>query len=73
MDFTPITQEDDTREDEASDGEDLVVWQWRAQQLHRLGLSSLLAHMFAAVVDWHEFARLIERGCSPDLALEIVR
>ena len=73
MDFTPITQEDDTREDEASDGEDVVVWQWRAQQLHRLGLSSLLAQTFAAVVDWHEFAKLIERGCSPDLALEIVR
>jgi hypothetical protein len=58
MDFTPITQEDDTRGDEASDGEDVVVWQWRAQQLHRLGLSSLLAQTFAAVVDWHEFARL---------------
>jgi hypothetical protein len=53
--------------------EDLVVREWRAQQLHRLGLSWLLAQTFAAVVDWHELARLVERGCSPELALEIVR
>ena len=55
------------------DAEDLAVWQWRAQQLHRLGLSWLLAQVFAVVVDWHDFARLVERGCSPELALEIVR
>lgn len=73
MDFTPITQEDDISVDDTIDEQDLAVWQWRAQQLHRLGLSSLLAHTFAAVVDWHEVARLVERGCSPELALEIVR
>ena len=73
MDFIPITQEDDTEEAEIIDDQDLVVWRWRAQQLHRLGLSWVLAHAFAAVVDWHDFARLVDRGCSPELALEIVR
>jgi hypothetical protein len=24
-------------------------------------------------IDWHEIAGLVERGCSPELALEIVR
>ena len=70
MDLTAITPEDDIAELEP---QDLAVWQWRAEQLHRLGLSSLLARVFAAVVDWHEFANLVERGCSPELALEIVR
>jgi hypothetical protein len=70
METTATTQEDETPE---SDAEDLAVWQWRAEQLHRLGLSWLLARVFAAVVDWHEFANLVERGCSPELALEIVR
>jgi hypothetical protein len=27
----------------------------------------------ADLVDWHAFADLVERGCSPRLALEIVR
>jgi hypothetical protein len=33
----------------------------------------VLAHTFADLVDWHALAALIERGCSPELALEIVR
>ena len=74
MDEALITQEDDTTEEaDTQDGEDLAVWRWRAQQLHRLGLSWLVAHIFAGVVDWHELAELVERGCSPELALEIVR
>jgi hypothetical protein len=67
---TEIAERDDSHE---AQDEELVVRQWRAQQLNRLGLSSVLSHMFASVVDWHEFARLVERGCSPELALEIVR
>ena len=70
METTAITPGDDTAE---MDPQDLAVWQWRAEQLHRLGLSWLLARVFAAVVDWHDFANLVERGCSPELALEIVR
>lgn len=53
--------------------EDLLVRDWRALQLQRLGLSWLLARRFADVVDWHEVAELVERGCTPELALRIVR
>jgi len=31
------------------------------------------ADAFAGLVDWHTIADLIERGCAPELALEIVR
>jgi hypothetical protein len=53
--------------------EELAIRTWRAEQLRRLGLSGTLAEMFAGLVDWHEMAALVARGCSPDLALEIVR
>ena len=46
---------------------------WRVEQLRRLGLGSTLAVAFADVIDWHALAALIDRGCSPELALEIVR
>jgi hypothetical protein len=29
--------------------------------------------VFAGLVDWHQIAKLVERGCSAQLALEIVR
>jgi hypothetical protein len=50
-----------------------VVREWRAEQLRRLGVSSILAEPFADDVDWHALSALIERGCPPRLALEIVR
>lgn len=50
-----------------------VVHEWRTEQLQSIGLATLLAERFASVVDWHEVAGLVERGCSPELALEIVR
>jgi hypothetical protein len=53
--------------------EEIRIRAWRAAQLRRLGLTSLLAYTFAPLVDWHEVAELVERGCSPMLALEIVR
>jgi hypothetical protein len=53
--------------------ENLVVREWRAEQLRRLGVSSILAEPFADDVDWHALSALIERGCPPRLALEIVR
>jgi hypothetical protein len=46
---------------------------WREEQLRRLGLSSLVAEAFADLVDWHALAALVDRGCPPELALEIVR
>ena len=53
--------------------EEILINEWCAEQLHRLGLPPSLAEKFAGLVDWHEFARLVERGCPPRLALEIVR
>jgi hypothetical protein len=51
----------------------LLVREWRAEQLQRLGLPSTLAEAFADDVDWHALSKLIERGCPLGLALEIVR
>lgn len=53
--------------------EELLIQAWRAEQLRRLGLSRAVAETFAALVDWHEVAALVARGCSPELALEIAR
>jgi hypothetical protein len=50
-----------------------LVHAWRTEQLLRLGLPRTLAETFADLVDWHALADLVERGCSPRLALEIVR
>jgi hypothetical protein len=53
--------------------EELLIHAWRAEQLRRLGFPRTLAETLAGVVDWHEVAALVGRGCSPNLALEIVR
>ncbi len=55
------------------DGETLVVREWRAEQLRRLGVPSILAETFADDVDWHALSALIERECPLGLALEILR
>ena len=57
---------------EAPDQE-VLVHEWRVEQLARLGISTLIAHAVATFVDWHDVARLVQRGCTPELALEIVR
>jgi hypothetical protein len=62
-----------TAVDEDTIDERRRVRAWRAEQLHRLGLSWLIAYTFASLVDWHDVAGLVEQGCSPQLALEIVR
>jgi hypothetical protein len=49
------------------------VYAWRVERLSALGLSHVIASAVASFVDWHEIAGLVERGCSPELALEIVR
>jgi hypothetical protein len=33
----------------------------------------VLSVAFAGLVDWHEIAALVARGCPPELALEIAR
>jgi hypothetical protein len=53
--------------------EDIAVAAWRAQQLERLGISRFLAGFLATVVDWHDVAALVARGCPVELAVEIVR
>ena len=53
--------------------EDARIYAWRVEQLAGLGLSHLVASAVASFVDWHDIASLVERGCSPELALEIVR
>ena len=58
--------------DEQGDDE-LLVHAWRVAQLRRLGIPRALAERFAGRVDWHEISNLVERGCPPRLALNIVR
>ena len=53
--------------------EEELVRAWRVEQLRRLGLPHAFAFLFADLVDWHELAALVGRGCPPLLALEIVR
>ena len=67
----PLLPPDDDLDDEAE--EELLVHAWRTEQLRRLGVPGILAETFADLVDWHALAELVERGCLPDLALEIVR
>jgi hypothetical protein len=53
--------------------EEAAVHEWRAERLVQLGISAIVAQAVASFVDWHDLARLIDRGCPPELALEIVR
>jgi hypothetical protein len=46
---------------------------WRREQLLWLGVSRPNAYAYAETVDWHDVAVLVQRGCSPDIALDIVR
>jgi hypothetical protein len=57
---------------EAIGQDDMLVHDWRVAQLTRLGLSGPLAEIWADRVDWHQVARLVERGCPARLALRIV-
>ena len=63
----------DTELGESTPDEELQIHAWRAEQLQRLGLPHVLAEAFAELVDWHEVAALVARGCSLKLAFEIVR
>jgi hypothetical protein len=53
-------------------GHDDAVHEWRVWQLSRLGIPWSLAQAVADHVDWHQVARLVQRGCPPRLALDIV-
>ena len=58
---------------EAIDDGEGLVHQWRVTQLTRLGIPGPLAEAEADHVDWHQVARLVQRGCPPMLAVRIVR
>ncbi len=55
------------------ESEDVRVYDWRVEQLRNLGVSTWMAGAVANLVDWHEVACLVRRGCPPELALEITR
>ena len=54
---------------QADDGEELLVHDWRVDRLTRLGVAGSLAEAYADRLDWHQVARLVQRGCPPRLAL----
>ena len=57
---------------QASGGEEQLVHNWRVDRLTRLGVPGSLAEVYADRLDWHQVARLVQRGCPPRLALRIV-
>ena len=59
---------------ERTDFEIEIVERWRAQSLARAGYDLESAAVLAASheVDLHDAMRLLERGCSVDLALQIL-
>jgi hypothetical protein len=56
------------------DTEQQQIELWRTQELERAGYSHRAAGRLAARhdVDLHQAVRLLERGCSPELALRIL-
>jgi hypothetical protein len=57
---------------EGIDREARTVHEWRVRQLTRLGLARPVAEAVADRVDWHDVARLVQRGCPVSLAVAIV-
>jgi hypothetical protein len=55
------------------ESEEARVRAWRAEQLGNLGISSVIADAAASIVDWHEVASLVQKGCPPELAIDIAR
>jgi hypothetical protein len=49
------------------------VHRWRVSRLEHLGIPGSLAEVYADHLDWHQIARLVQRGCPPRLALRIIR
>ena len=51
--------------------DDSLVHDWRVSQLMRLGVPGPMAEVYADHLDWHQVARLVQRGCPAWLALRI--
>jgi len=58
---------------DAAEEEELLVHEWRVARLAQFGIPQSLAEVYADHIDWHQVARLVQRGCPPRLALRIVR
>jgi hypothetical protein len=56
------------------DTEQQQIELWRTQELERAGYSHRAAGRLATRldIDLHQAVRLLERGCSPELALKIL-
>ena len=63
---TPITSHQTAGRDER------LVHNWRVERLTGLGIPVTLAEAYADHLDWHQVARLVQRGCTPQLALRII-
>jgi len=50
---------------QAMDREKRLVHDWRVSQLTRLGIPRSLAEVYADRIDWHQIARLVQRGWPP--------
>jgi hypothetical protein len=57
------TMEPGTTGHEAIDHNELPVHTWRVAQLTRLGIPRLLTEIHSDYLDWHQIARLAQRGC----------
>jgi hypothetical protein len=49
-----------------------AVHDWRVRQLARLGLAWPVAEAVAERIDWHDVAKLVQRGCPAALAVTIL-
>ena len=58
---------------DTAEKEELLVHDWRVARLAQFGIPQSLAEVYADHIDWHQIARLVQRGCPPRLALRIVR
>lgn len=63
-----------TAETQVRPTEQELVEQWRAEELERAGYPAQAAAELAtrADVDLHRAAELLQQGCSPELALQIL-
>lgn len=64
---TAVAAPEETVDDRAG-----TVHAWRVRQLARLGLAWPVADAVADWVDWHEVAKLVQRGCPAALAVTIL-
>jgi hypothetical protein len=65
--YTAVTASHETIDQRAG-----AVHDWRVSQLARVGLAWPVAEAVADRVDWHDVAKLVQRGCPAGLAVAIL-